>query len=139
MCETLTCATRLDIDRGMVKLESPEANCAVATSTLSVMDRFLALAECELLVDFVRCGASLLNSVVLTKGGLGAMGVKKEDTIIFEEREELTGIPGNLRREPTIDRVEFKAPVADGRFEESDLFKTTLGGKLVTVDVGLPV
>lgn len=137
--ETSTCVTRLDLDKGMEKLESPEVNCAVATSLLFVVDRYLAVVDCELLVYFVRCGASLFKNDVSTKGRLGTMGVKKEDKIIFEEIVEVTGMPGKTRRELAIERVEFKAPVADRKSEEEpDLFKTTLGGKLVTVDVKLP-
>ena len=102
VCETLTCATRLDIDRGMVKLESPEANCAVATSTLFVVDRNLAMADCKL-VEVVRCGASLFKNLVSTKSGLDTMAVEEKDTIIFEEIVELTGMLGKTRREPAID------------------------------------
>ena len=109
----------------MVKLESPEVNCA-----LFLVDRNLAVADCKLLVEFLRCGAALFENVVPTKGGLGTMGVKREEIIIVEEIVELTGMPGKSRRELAIDCVEFKAPVADKTFEEeSDLLKITLGGK----------
>ena len=66
------------------------------------------------------------------------MGVDETDGMVFGEVVELK--PEKTRREPTIDSVEINAPVVDGKIEEeSDLFKKTLGGKLVPVDIGLPV
>ena len=55
--ETFLCATRLEVDRRMMELASPEVKCAVPTILLLAVDRKLAVADCKLLVEFVRCVA----------------------------------------------------------------------------------